>query len=115
MPIPLDKSVRTILARKHPVLHADELKEGENVLLKKKDGAKYVAMVSEGKIRRIAGFDAKGKQGTTVGIEPPPKPVKPAPASPKKGGFIHMRLVCVCAPQSTWLGEGVRCWWVRED
>lgn len=109
MPAPLDKSVIEILAKKHPKLHADQLKEGENVLLKEKDGTKYVAMVSKGKIGRLAVYGANGKQGITVRIEPPP----PAEAEPAR--FINMVLVCVCAAESTELGEGIRCWWVRED
>jgi len=108
MPTPLGKSVREVLAEKHPELHADQLKEGENVLLKEKDGTKYVAMVSKGKIDRLAVFDAKGKQGTMVRIEPPP------PAKPDR--FINMVLVCMCVPESNEIGgEGVRCWWYRLD
>ena len=103
MSTPLDKSVSEILAKKHPQLDTDQLKEGENLLLKEKNGTRYVAMVSEGKIDRLAVFDANDKQGTTVQIEPP-GPAKPA-------GFINMVLVCMCVPESTELGEGVRCWW----
>jgi hypothetical protein len=106
MQAPLGKSVNELLGQKHPELHADQLKEGENVLLKEKDGTKYMAMVFEGKIDRLAVFDAKGKQGTTVRIEPPP-PAKPAE-------FLNFALVCMCVPQSNEIGgEGARCWWVR--
>jgi hypothetical protein len=114
MPTPLAKSIREILAEKHPELHADQLKEGENVLLKEKDGTKYVAMVSKGKIDGLAVFDANGKQGTMVRIEPPP-PAKPDPVSPAEGRFLGAVLVCMCAPVSTQYGDGVRCWWVNED
>jgi hypothetical protein len=106
----LDESIHAVLKQDHPTLNPKDLSEGDNII-HEKNGTKFVATVKNGKIARLSGSNAEGKEGITVQIDPAATPSKQGPPVIKPD---HI-LVCVCAPVSTAWGEGVRCWWYNND